>query len=89
MRSFGNDRDGREVIKAIKKYLSGSWSIGPVTLYGENAMHWAVNVRTKKGYLCFRLPLRCFGKWLPLYCYFSPDGTPRKATKWWWGEGSA
>lgn len=32
------------------------------------------------------LPLRCFGRWWPLYCYFSPDGTPNQATWWGWGK---
>lgn len=32
------------------------------------------------------LPLRCFGCWWPLYCYFSPDGTPNQATWWGWGK---
>lgn len=73
-----------------KKYKSLSWwenfmgghlSIGPLTIYGENAMHWAVNIRTQRwGYVCFRLPFRCFGNWWPLYFYTSPNGTPAKAT---------
>jgi hypothetical protein len=72
-----------------ENFLGGHLDIGPVTIYGENAMHWAVNIRFKgKGYLCFRLPLRCFGSWWPLYCYFSPDATPSSATKWYWGKDS-
>lgn len=73
-----------------KKYKSLSWwenfmgshlSMGPVTIYGENAMHWAVNIRTNRwGYICFRLPLRCFGRWWPMYFYISPDATPWAAT---------
>lgn len=50
-----------------------------ITIYGENAMHWAVNIRIPKTYVCFRLPFRCFGKWHPLYFYISKDGTPNKA----------
>lgn len=73
-----------------KKYKSLSWfenfmgghiNIFNITIYGENAMHWAVNIRFKNGYLCFRLPIRCFGYWYPLYIYFSENGTPRKS-KW-------
>jgi hypothetical protein len=30
--------------------------------------------------------LRCFGRWWPLYCYISPNGTPWAATKWLWGK---
>ena len=82
----------KKLIDAIlnrKKYKSLSWwenfmgghiDIGPVTLYGENAMHWGVRVATRWGYVCFRLPLRCFGCWWPLYFYISPNATPQKAT---------
>ena len=70
----------------FENFMGGHIDIGPTTIYGENAMHWAVNIRTKKGYLCFRLPVRCFGKWWPLYCYMSPDGTPSNATKWYLGS---
>lgn len=69
-----------------ENFLDGHVSLGPLTIYGENAMHWAVNARTRRGYLCFRLPLRCFGKWWPLYCYLSPDATPQSATWWGWGR---
>jgi len=63
-----------------ENFMSGHVSVGPFTVYGENAMHWAVNIRTKKwGYICFRLPLRCFGEWWPVYFYISPNGTPGKA----------
>lgn len=64
--------------------MGGHLSIGRMTIYGENAMHWAVNIRLNDTYMCFRLPLRCFGKWWKLYLYFSPDGTPSNAT---WGIG--
>jgi hypothetical protein len=66
-------------------FLGGHVTLGPVTIYGENAMHWAVDIKLSNGYLCFRLPLRCFGKWWPLYLYFSPNATPWEAT--WWGFG--
>lgn len=72
-----------------ENFLSGHFTIGALTIYGENAMHWAVNIKTKKGYLCLRLPLRCFGRWWPLYCYLSPNGTPSSATRWWWGKDKA
>ena len=66
-----------------ENFLGGYVSIGPVTIFGENAMHWAIDIRTQRfGYVCFRLPLRCFGVWWPLYFYCSPDGTPTKATFW-------
>lgn len=64
-----------------ERYFGGHINIGPVTIYGENAMHWGVNIRTKRwGYVCFRLPMRCFGMWWPLYLYASPCATPWAAT---------
>jgi len=66
----------------IEKHLGGSINIGNrVTIYGQNAMHWAVNIRTKRwGYVCFRLPFFSFGYWWPLYFYVSPNGTPWAST---------
>lgn len=69
-----------------ENFLGGHISLGPVTIFGENAMHWAVVIKTRTGFLSFRLPLRCFGAWWPLYCFHSPDGTPNKATWWGWGR---
>ena len=64
-----------------ENFLGGHLSFGRVTMYGENAMHWGVTIWTKKwGYVCFRLPLRCFGQWWPLYFYLSPNGTPWAST---------
>ena len=64
-----------------QEHFGGHVNLGPVTAYGENAMHWAVNVRTRWwGYVCFRLPVRCFGRWWPLYLYASPNGTPWAST---------
>ena len=63
------------------KFMTGHISIGNLTVYGRNAMHWGVNLYTKKyGYICFRLPLPCDGKWWPLYFYCSPNATPWAAT---------
>ncbi len=65
----------------VERKLSGHLSIGPVTVYGANAMHWAVNVSTHRwGYVCFRLPLPCCGRWWPLYLYCSPNATPWAST---------
>jgi hypothetical protein len=72
-------------------FFGGHWSFGPIVVYGENAMHWAVNIKMRGGYFCFRLPLRCHGRWWPLYCYFSPDATPQGAIRngrWFWGPRS-
>lgn len=65
----------------IEKKLSGHVTIGNLTIYGANAMHWGVTYWTKRwGYICFRLPLPCFGRWWPLYFYVSPNATPWAAT---------
>ena len=69
-----------------ENFLSGHINIGPITIFGENAMHWSVTIATKHGYLCFRLPVRCFGLWYPLYCYHSQDGTPDDSARWFWGK---
>lgn len=64
-----------------RRFMSGHISLGRLTVYGRNAMHWSVQLYTKKfGYICFRLPLPCFGKWWPLYFYCSPNATPWAAT---------
>ncbi|HZK70125.1 MAG TPA: hypothetical protein VFD03_01215 [Clostridia bacterium] len=68
-------------MKIKDRFLSGHIKLGRLTLYGRNAMNWGCNIYTKKyGYICFRLPLTCFGKWHPLYLYFSPNGTPWAST---------
>ena len=70
------------------EFLSGHITIGNITVYGRNAMHWGVDIwMPRKGeYLCFRLPLPCYGKWWRRGCYISPNGTPWAATKWFWGR---
>lgn len=69
-----------------KNFMSGHLSIGPVTVYGANAMCWAVNIKTPYGYLCFTLPsiARKRAK-MHHYIYLSPNGTPWAAT---WYRGS-
>jgi hypothetical protein len=66
----------------MKDFMSGHIVIGKnIVIYGRNAMHWGVTIYTKKyGYICFRLPLFCYGKWYPLYLYFSPNATPWAST---------
>jgi len=63
-----------------ENFMGGHIDIGPITIYGENAMQWAVNWHMFKTVVCFRLPFRCFGKWWPLYFYISKNATPQKAT---------
>lgn len=62
--------------------MGGNITIGPVTIYGANAMCWAVNIKTKRyGYICFTLPsiARKRAKMVH-YLYFSPNGTPWAST---------
>lgn len=69
-------------------FTGGHISIGPITIYGANAMNWTVNIRTKKfGYICFTLPaLARFRKTkdgkliFQWYFYLSPNGTPWAST---------
>lgn len=70
-------------------FMSGHINIGPITIWGANAMNWTVNIHTKRlGYICFTLPaiarfrrdrytkkLTC--QW---YFYLSPNGTPWACT---------
>jgi hypothetical protein len=52
-----------------------------VVIYGINAMHVALNVKTKRwGWLCFHPTFRCFGVWWPWYFYASPNATPWAST---------
>jgi hypothetical protein len=68
-----------------EKYLGGHiafyffyWRIA---IYGFNAMHVAINIKTVKfGYVCFHPPMKCFGQWWPWYFYVSPNATPWAST---------
>ena len=64
------------------KYLGGHISIGPVTIYGYNAMRWAINVKTQKfGSICFRpTTVSLWGDWHRWYFFVSPNGTPWAST---------
>lgn len=67
--------------KLLFKYFGGHVSFRRLTLYGYNAMHFALNFRTKRwGYVCFHPTIRCFGRWWPWYFYLSPNATPWAAT---------
>lgn len=71
----------KKLTKWLIKIFEGHLNIGPITIHGRNAMHWGVTIRSKKyGYICFRLPFRCYGKWWSLYWYCSPNATPWAAT---------
>lgn len=78
-----------EILERIKKKLEGHVTVGPVTIYGLNAMHVAVNIKTKRwGYICFHPSLRFLGKhapWIlgenwPWYFHISPNATPWAST---------
>lgn len=65
-----------------ENFMSGHMNIGNITIYGANAMCWAVNIRTKKwGTICFTLPsIRRKRMNMEHYFYFSPNGTPSAST---------
>lgn len=63
-----------------ERHFGGHVNIGPATIYGWNAMHVAINIRTKRwGWICFHPTWHMFGKWWPWYFYISPDATPCSA----------
>lgn len=65
----------------LDRWFGGHIHFWGVTVYGRNAMHWGVTVQTRRwGYVCFRLPFRCYGCWWPLYFYVSPNATPWAST---------
>lgn len=69
------------MLKKLRRWFAGHISIGHLTLYGNNAMHFGVTYYTKKyGYICFRLPFRSCGRWWPLYLFCSPNATPWAST---------
>lgn len=81
----------RKIGNFLQKAIGGHVSIGKLTVYGDNAMHFGVTYWTMKyGYICFRLPIFCgivdyflYGDipyWRPLYFYVSPNATPWAAT---------
>ena len=65
----------------LERLLGGHLRIGPVTIFGFNAMHWATNIRTGTwGYICFRPTTWSFvSGWNGWYFYISPDATPQMA----------
>lgn len=69
------------LIKWLKRKLDdgGHFHIGNrITVYwGNNAMHWAVNIYTKKyGYICAHPRTKAE----PAYFYLSPNATPWAST---------
>ena len=71
----------------IDRVFTNHVSIGGwFCLYGANAMHWALNVKTRWGYFCAHPTTRTFGGRWPWYVYLSPDATPT-AAHWGFGPG--
>lgn len=64
-----------------ENFMGGHITIGPITIYGANAMNWAVNIKSKWGYICFSLPsIRRYKYGRKPYFYISPDATPGSST---------
>lgn len=77
----------KKLLKKFAKAIEGHFSIGNLTVFGDNAMHFGCHFWTKKfGYICWRLPLPTgiadkilYGDklhWEPLYFYISRNATP-------------
>jgi hypothetical protein len=74
-------------------FMGGHITFLNITIFGANAMSWAVNITTKKyGVICFSLPFLAnyrvvsrhdYKKRWDLYLYFSPNGTPSASTFYW------
>lgn len=70
-----------------RRWFRSHLSIGPLCIFGNNAMHWAWQLCTRRGYLVARPSTPCrHGGWWRWYIYLSPDGTPGGA-KWAFGPG--
>ena len=68
--------------------MNGHIRIGPIVIYGSNAMHWATNIHTPWGILCFRPTVYDMGRWWRWYIYLSIDGTPcNPSMRWGIGPG--
>jgi hypothetical protein len=63
------------------EHLGGHIRVGPVTIYGFNAMNGALNWKTKRwGYVCFHPSFRFLGWNKGWYFYLSPNATPWAST---------
>lgn len=66
------------------RWFTGHVALGPLIIYGANAMHWAAELRTPWGWLCFHPSTRTFGGRWPWKLYLSRDATPQSRS---WGLG--
>lgn len=61
----------------LNRLLENHITVGPLTVYGANAMHWAAELRLPLGLtLCAHPTTRTFGGRWPWYAYLSTNGTP-------------
>lgn len=52
-------------------------TIGPVTFFPiDCAMHGAVQIKTRRGWLVLFPPIRSYGHWWKSHGYWSPNATP-------------
>lgn len=65
-----------------ENFMGGHITLGPITVFGSNAMAWAVNIKTRRwGYICFSLPsIHWLRKKKGHYFYLSPNATPWAST---------
>lgn len=63
-----------------ERYLGEHISVGPITVFGFNAMHVAVNIKTRWGYICFHPSVYYLRRWWRWYFYISRNATPWAAT---------
>ena len=68
------------------RWFQGHVCLGPLTIFGANAMHWCVQLSTRWGRLCFHPTTRTFGGRWPWYLYLSRNATPWAAS-WAFGPG--
>jgi len=71
----------RKYERWLEKHLGEHISVGPLTIYGFNAMHVAIDLWIKpwRCYICFH-PTVYHMRWWPWYFYISPNATPWAAT---------
>lgn len=68
----------------FEKHFGGHISVGPVTVFGLNAMHGAIEIKTERfGYITIFPPLYWSGHYQEPGIVVSPNGTPAKATFIW------
>lgn len=78
---FGFTEMQRIIGEWLESHLGGYVKIGPIIIYGFNAMHIALNIRTRRwGYICFHPTIRFYNWKFPWYFYISRNATPWLAT---------